>query len=87
MARSVTEARAARKARRIAVAIGAVVALYGFTLMHRGVLTYANGSGQTLFAPATLLTGLLIFLVGIVPESWVAFFIPRERSRKSRARR
>jgi hypothetical protein len=80
MSRSKEETKAARHSRLIAIALGLLLAAYGAAMMHRGFLAYSNSYRMTVFAPAVVVTGIIFVLLGVLPNSWVAFFV-RNRSR------
>jgi xanthine/uracil permease len=53
------------------LAAGAVVAVYGTALMWRGIFQYHNSYSMTVFSPAVIATGVLIFGIGLVPVAWL----------------
>ena len=49
--------------------------------MHAGVFSYKNGYRETLYSPGALVTGIAAIMLGLLPQSWVAFLVEKGASR------
>jgi hypothetical protein len=64
-----------------ALATGLAITLYGTAMTWRGKFEYHNFYSMTLYSPAVIATGVLIFLLCLPPASWVDWIVRRRTNR------